>query len=118
MDPRRAKKYTIIMVVAATLFTRVSMVARGIWHGLLFRISVSLVYVSCAITMIICYTLMAAAMLNQVGMQNVTRSSKPGTSHVIDSTIDVAAQADDLGLRTFRLQIKLMCRVLQHNQCQ
>ena len=104
MDPQRAKKYVIIIVVAATIFMILTTVARLMRYNRLVIISISFVSISCAFIMITCYTLMAAALLkkvrtsqNQVGVLSVTRPSKPGTSHELISTVDDAAQANAKG---------------------
>ena len=98
-------KYIIITDVAVRTSTILSDVARFMRNDPLVRISDSFVYVSCASIMITCYTLMPDAMLkkvrasqNQVGMQSLTRPSKPGTSHIIVSTIVHDARAKDPGL--------------------
>ena len=113
MDPQRAKKYVIIIVVAATIFMILTSVATLMRYNLLVTISASFVSISCAFVMITCYTVMAAAMLNklrasqnQVGMQSVTRSSKPGTSHLIVIAIDDSAQANDPGPSNTSTKVK------------
>ena len=104
MDPQRAKKYVIIIVVAATIFMTPLTVARLMRYNRLVISSASIVSISCAFIMITCYTLMAATLLkkvrtshNRVGVLSVTRTLKPGTSHKVISTVDDAAQANDPG---------------------
>ena len=104
MDPRRAKKYIIMIVVAATIFMILTSVATLMRYNLLVTISATFVSISCAFIMITCYTVMAAALLkkvrtshNRVGVLSVTRPLKPGTSHKVISTVEDAAQANDPG---------------------
>ena len=84
MDPQRAKKYMIIVVVAATIFTAVKDVTKFMRYDQFTKISGSCVSVSCTLIIITCYTLTAAALLkkvrasqNKVGVLSMTRPSKP-----------------------------------------
>ena len=104
MEPQRAKKYIIIIVVVATIYRIVSGVSKFMRYGMFVRISESCVSVSCTFTMITSYTLMAAALLkkvrasrNQVEVLSVVRSLQPGTSHTVISTVDGAVRANDPG---------------------
>ncbi|KAI0227046.1 hypothetical protein LSAT2_022498 [Lamellibrachia satsuma] len=104
MDPQRAKKYVIFIVVASTIFMILMTVANLMSYNLVVAISASFVSISCSLIMTTCYTLMAAALLkkvrpsqNQVGIQSVSRPSKPGTSHKVISPVENAAQANDPG---------------------
>ena len=113
MDPQRAKKCIIIIGVAATIFITLTTVATLMRYNRLVIILVLFVSISCVFIMITCYILMAAALLkkfraskNQVGVLSVTRTSKPGTSLNINSTIDGAAQANDPGPTNISKKVK------------
>ena len=113
MEPQRAKKYIIIIVVFAAIYRIVSGVSKCMRYGMFVRISESCVSVSCTFTMITCYTLMAAALLkkirasrNQVEVLSVMRSLQPGTSHTVISTIDGAARANDPGHSNMLTNVK------------
>ena len=101
MDPQRAKKYIIIIAVAATIFITLTTVATLMRYDRFVRISASCVSVSCTCIMITCYTLMAAALLKkvrasrkQVGVLSVTRSSQQGTSRTVIAAVDTACSND------------------------
>ena len=101
MDPQRAKKYVIIITVAATIFITLTTVATLMRYDRFVRMSASCVSASCTFIMITCYTLMAAALLKkvrasrkQVGVLSVTPSSLEGTSRTVIAAVDTVCSND------------------------
>ena len=94
IEPQRAKKATLIIVVPATLFATVTETLHAMRYIRFVEVFELGMLFSCAFIIIICYTLMAEELLNkirpsrnQVGVQSVTRSTVPRTSELVISTI-------------------------------